>query len=386
MIVLACWLSAVCAADQGPLVFERERIGTGTFESASAFDVNKDGHLDVVSGDQWFEGPDFTKAHKTADVDEYDTYYDHFSTYPMDVDGDSCIDFLTGGWFGKRPRWAQNPCGSDHEWVETDLPETGNIERSNFWDLDGDGYVEMIATTKPVHIFRLKRDADGKGLGEFDHHIIDKEEGIGGHGQGFGDINGDGRSDMLFATGWLEAPKDPKDTYNSDAWKWHQAWEFGQASVPILVHDVNGDGLNDIIVGQGHNYGLDWYAQARDADGNITWEKHVVETKISQFHVMDLADIDNDGELELVTGKRYRGHNGNDPGSEDPLGLYYYEINGGDFLKTTIDYGPAGTASGTGLYMWIEDLDGNGWKDILAPGKEGLYLFRNKGPLTTVVP
>jgi hypothetical protein len=30
--------------------------------------------------------------------------------------------------------------------------------------------------------------------------------------------------------------------------------------------------------------------------------------------------------------------------------------------------------------MWVEDVDGNGWLDVVAPGKEGLYVFFNRGP------
>ena len=96
---------------------------------------------------------------------------------------------------------------------------------------------------------------------------------------------------------------------------------------------------------------------------------------------MQLVDIDNDGELELITGKRYRAHMGHDPGADDPLGVYIFKIDGGKFVRHTVDYGPPDEASGVGIYFWVQDLDGNGWKDIVAPGKEGLYLFRNRGPL-----
>jgi hypothetical protein len=95
---------------------------------------------------------------------------------------------------------------------------------------------------------------------------------------------------------------------------------------------------------------------------------------------MQLVDIDNDGQLELITGKRYRAHQENDPGSLDPIGIYYFKINSGNFVRYTIDYGPAGQTSGAGIYFWVQDIDGNGWKDIVAPGKEGLFLFKNLGP------
>lgn len=96
---------------------------------------------------------------------------------------------------------------------------------------------------------------------------------------------------------------------------------------------------------------------------------------------MALADIDNDGKPELITGKRWRAHPAGDPGLNDPVGVYYYNIDGGAFERITLDYGSPERAGGVGIYLWVEDLDGNGWKDILAPGKEGLYLFKNKGEL-----
>ena len=109
------------------------------------------------------------------------------------------------------------------------------------------------------------------------------------------------------------------------------------------------------------------------------WIKHVIDMDHSQYHDMFMADLDRDGKLELITGKRYRAHNGNDPGSTDPLFLCYFKINGGKFDRYTLEYGPAGQSSGAGIYFWVADVDGNGWLDIVAPGKEGLYLFRNRG-------
>ena len=51
----------------------------------------------------------------------------------------------------------------------------------------------------------------------------------------------------------------------------------------------------------------------------------------------------------------------------------------GGFARQTLDFGPAAEASGLGIYFWVQDLTGNGYPDIVAPGKEGLYLFENMG-------
>ena len=367
------------------LKFEKKRIGTVAFEAVAVFDVNNDGILDIVSGEYWFEGPDFKKQHKMCELAPIDgDYYDDFSDYPMDVNGDDYMDIITGGWWGETLRWRENPKGKDEPWKIHDIEKTGSIERACFWDIDGDGEVEVVPNCpgKPFVAFKLIKDANGKGTGHFRRIVL--SETPQGHGLGFGDVNGDGRPDLLSSGGWLEAPADPLN----QSWTWHPfinaetgaPFDCGGASVPMLVHDITGNGRSDLIVGQGHDYGLSWYEHCLDKDGAITWKRHDIDPHRSQYHDMQLVDIDNDGELELVTGKRYRAHQEHDPGSLDPLGLYYFKINKGAFERYTIEYGPAGEASGAGIYFWIQDIDGNGWKDIVAPGKDGLFLFKNLGP------
>jgi hypothetical protein len=361
---------------QGDLVFERTRIGTTTFEACSVFDVDKDGHLDIVSGEYWFAGPTFETAHKICDVMPSGDYFDDFADYPMDVNGDGYLDIISGGWFGENLTWRENPKGQPIEWTVREIARIGNVERPCFWDIDGDGHMDIAPNTpgRPQRIFRLTRDEAGNPQGTFEQHTI--SEVPTGHGLGFGDIDGDGRGDLITFNGWFRAPEDP----------WRETWEwnpgpvlFLSSSVAILVHDVNGDGLADIIAGNGHDYGLAWWEQRIADDGSREWIRHFIDEDRSQFHEMTLADLDGDGELELITGKRWRAHSGNDPGANDPVGLYYYRIRGGAFERHVIDYGPAETAGGTGIYLWIEDVDGDGRLDIVAPGKEGLYLYRNMG-------
>ncbi len=363
-----------CNAD---VEFERVTISTTTFEAAAAFDVNNDGHPDIVSGENWYPGPDFAAQIKICDIMPEGDYFDDFADFPMDVNGDGYLDIVSGAWFGQKLTWRENPQGQPVQWTVRDIAVTGNVERPAFWDIDGDGYLDIAPNTpgRPQRIYRLDRDAGGKPLGTFLEFTISARNT--GHGLGFGDVNGDGRGDLIIWNGWFEAPAQPF----SQEWTWHDGPElFDSASVPILVYDVNADGLNDIIVGAGHNWGLAWWEQARDARGaTITWTRHDIETDRSQFHEMALADLNNDGTPELVTGKRWRAHPAGDPGVDDPVGLYYYDINGGDFVRHTLDFGPGETAAGTGIYLWVADMDGNGWQDIVAPGKGGLYLFKNHG-------
>ncbi len=357
-----------------PIKWRKKLITLDRFESAGVFDVNGDGKPNIVSGAYWYETADISTQHPVGEVKAFGEYYDDFSTIPMDVDGDGRLDFITGGWWGDTLRWRQNPGDPEKEWTEHIIAQTGNIETTRAWDVDGDGQLEIVPNTPggPLVVYKLRMQ-DGHGTAEFDTHMIYTSNQ--GHGLGFGDVNGNGRGDFILVNGWLEAPRDP---YHEE-WVLHQEFDLGTGSIPILVVDVNGDGLNDLIVGQAHPYGLDWWEQKVSPAGKRTWIKHPIDPFNSQYHDLHWVDLDGDGQPELVTGKRYRAHCGHDPGGHDDVGIYYFKWNGESFSKQVIDYGPPGVGKGCGIHFAIADLNGNGRLDIVAPGKDGLYLYENLG-------
>ena len=357
-----------------PLKFAKVLIADERYESAGAFDVNNNGHPDIVSGAWWYEGPEFTARHPIGEVQAEGEYYDDFSTIAMDINGNGRLDFVTGGWWGDTIRWRENPGHPEAEWPEHVIAHTGNVETTRAWDVDGNGRLEIVPNCPgaPLICFVLDTDAAGVGLGTFTAHTIYPEKQ--GHGLGFGDITGNGRGDFVMAHGWLEAPE---DTWGGQ-WTYHAGPDLVSTSVPVLVVDVNGSGLNDLIVGGGHAYGLDWYEQVREGS-EIGWVRHPIDPDNSQYHDLMWVDLDGDGAMELVTGKRYRAHCGHDPGTADPIGTYYYKWNGESFTKQIIDYGPTRVGKGCGLHFAVADLNGNGRLDIVAPGKDGLYVFYNLG-------
>lgn len=360
--------------NRSPIRFTKKKIASESYESVGVFDVNNDKVLDIVSGGFWYQGPEYLTRQAIGAAKRYGEYYDDFSTIPLDVNGDGRTDFITGGWFGKQLVWKENP-GDENEWPAHIIAEVGNIETTRSWDIDGDGIVEVLPNTPndSLKIFHLILDNQGKGTGKFESLAI---TGKHGHGLGFGDINGDGRGDLIIPSGWLEAPEKPF----IELWKFHSEFELGTASVPILVVDVNQDGLNDLIVGQGHDYGLYWYEQhPKEKTKDKKWLIHAIDPFNSQYHTMEWADLDGDGTDELITGKRYRAHNGKDPGGFDELGLYYFRWNGENFSKQVIDYGGYGKGKGTGVYFSVADVDDDGRKDIIVAGKDGLTIYYN-GP------
>jgi hypothetical protein len=361
-----------------PIRFSEKKIASESYESVGVFDVNNDEVPDIVSGGFWYEGPDYWARHPIGEAKRYGEYYDDFSTIPLDVNGDKNTDFITGGWFGKQLVWKDNPADKTdkaEDWKEYLIAEVGNIESTRAWDIDGDGVVEIVPNTPndSLVIHRLILDAQGRGAGKFEAHGIFGEHG---HGLGFGDINGDGRGDLIVPSGWLEAPEKPFES----AWKFHPEFDLGTASVPILVVDVNQDGRTDLIVGQGHGYGLHWYEQhPEEKNKERPWTKHPIDPYNSQYHTMEWEDLDGDGSQELITGKRYRAHNGKDPGGNDEIGLYYFRWNGKTFSKQVIDYGSYGEGKGIGVFFSVSDLNDDGRKDIIVAGKDGLTVYYNEG-------
>ncbi|MFH1568197.1 MAG: VCBS repeat-containing protein [Gemmatimonadota bacterium] len=357
-----------------PPKFRRKFISYEPYESAAFIDVNGDGVLDIVSGAWWYEGPDYVAKHQIDELKQYGEYYDDFSTIAMDINGNGRPDYVTGGWWGGTLRWRENPGDPNARWPEHVIAQVGNVETTRAWDVDGCGLAEVVPNTpgQPLRYFKLVVDGKGKGQGRFEEVVVSSRPQ--GHGLGAGDIAGHGRIDFVVPDGWYEAPADPR----KGEWVFHPDFQLMKsASVPILVVDVNGDGVNEIIVGGGHQYGLDWWEQ-RLVGGKRTWIQHPIDPFNSQYHDMKWIDVDGDGDCELVTGCRWRAHCGRDPGSADPYGIYYFKWNGEGFSKQIVIHGEAGQTKGLGIFFDVADLTGNGRPDLLAPGKDGLSIFYNE--------
>jgi hypothetical protein len=364
--------------------------GQSEFEAAGVFDVDNDGKLDIVAGDTWYRAPDWQPFH-IRDIARVGTYFNDFSTLPLDVNGDGNTDFVSCSYFGKNVGWVENPgkAGSPWTYHEIDLP--GPSEAAWLVDLTGDGVPDVLPNTVNVVVwYEVVKKNDGHGV-ELKKH--DFGAAAAGHGVGSGDVNGDGRTDLLTPKGWFEAPADP----SHDTWAWHPDWQIGATGIQILARDINGDGLADLVYGMGHDYGLFWLHQTKNGAGERTWTKEAIDKSVASVHALAWADVDGDGKAhELVTGKRVYAHE-IEPGATDGSLVAWYNFDPGsqswakhvifqgEPAKSAPAKGPdrralkdfaAGTA-GTGLQLSPVDIDRDGDLDLVCPGKSGLYLFEN---------
>ncbi len=337
------------------------------FEAAAVADFNRDGRLDVFCGAFWYEAPGWT-PHPVRDVEERDGYYLDFGAVPLDFDGDGWVDIASCSWHGRDVFWLRNPGAAGGRWTRFEIGSPGPIETLLQADLDGDGRPDLIPNVvgRPVW-YSFCPDADAAGGVRWTEHPLPGQAGV--HGLGVGDVDGDGRTDLITPRGWLQN--------SSTGWVWRAEYDMKErASVPILAGDWDGDGDTDLVWGAAHEYGVRWLEQTRGEDGRRTWVRHDVDTSWSQAHTMVAADLDQDGRPEVITRKRYWAHNGRDPGAFEPrvVVAYSYDRSSRRWQRRVLSFGGG---AGFGISTMIGDVDADGDLDVLCPGKSGLYWLEN---------
>jgi len=359
-------------------------------EGAAVGDFNQDGKLDVVAGPFWFEGPDFTKRHEYRPAKSYDPhgYSDNFLTFTGDFNGDGRVDIFCVPFPGKEGYWYENPGDKAGSWPQhLYYPMVGN-ESPAMEDMDGDGRPDLIFNNEGYLGYATYDPA--KPDTEWTFHAVspqDKRFQRFTHGIGAGDINGDGRKDLIEATGWWEQPA---SAASAKEWAFHPQ-QFAEAASQMLVTDVNGDGLADVICSWNcHRYGLLWWQQQRGANQEISWQRHEIlspspdvqtdKFRFSEPHALALADMNGDGLMDFVTGKRFWAHGPTgDVEPNAPAVLCWFELQRGNgearFVPHLID-----DNSGVGTQVNVTDLNGDHRPDVIVANKKGIFIHLSETP------
>lgn len=366
--------------------------------SAAAADINHDGILDVVAGPYYYLGPDFTKAHEIylAETRNPSTQYaTNMIDFAYDFTGDGWPDVVETA-AGKPITLYVNPRGEARRWDSFEVVPKVLNEVTLLKDVDGDGKPEIVYGADGF--LRYAKPDPANPTGPWVVHTITEKGPWGAtasHSLGAGDVNGDGRLDILQAYGWWEQPPSGRSqetwTYHPEAFgRWGRVLPGG---AEICVYDVNGDGLNDVVTSlEAHGFGLAWFEQKRDKNGRISFVQHTImdnfSTKnaggvtFSELHGSTAADLDGDGIPDYIVGKRYWSHEDSytDP---DPYGapvLYWYKTvrnpnapGGAEFVPESIH-----NRSGVGSNVAVADLNGDGAPDILTSTDRGTFIFWNK--------
>ena len=352
----------------------------GMINSAVAADWNADGKIDVIASLDGkvvlFTGPDW-KAHTLHDfrpgLSRNKPRSACIHSCLMDVDGDGDQDFIgsnnTVFWL----ECPDNPLAGpwkyrtvDDEILGTHCLITGDVNRDGKPDLIANSGRAAKQTSIPNSLTWLEVPQNPRTAKSWIRHVFAKGDAPGGsHYTGFGDVNGDGLPDISCAAkggdrfpggqwfAWWEQSKDGKLP-----WKKHLLADKQPGATNILPADLDGDKHIDYFATRGHGQGVLWF---KGPDFKLI----EIDPKILVPHSLDLADLDNDGDIDAVTC------------SKDPVDVAaWYENNGkGQFTKRII-----GRKQGSYDTRAI-DMDDDGDLDVLIAGHTSNNVVWYENPL-----
>jgi hypothetical protein len=436
--------------------------------SCSIADYNHDGVADLSAGRRWYEGPSFKKEHifrgghdalprAGASAELADGEPDDISDFPWDMDGDGWTDIINIASPDTEERvslfpkpqthatayWYKNPADAaalaadptevtGQSWKPTLMHGDVRAEQHGFVDVDGDGWPEIFGACRDCNPSQTKgyyRGDRSNPTAMWRFFPVTPKDfypfpfgGVGKlHGLGFGDVNGDGRPDLLERGGpWLQQANgtfpggagtiascsgDPASCGWIKTPFWNGNTGGNQGGAHMYAYDIDGDGDSDVFSADwAHGEGLAWYEQGAD---HLTFTKHYfMKSKadlptygvyFTEPHAAQAVDMDGDGVPDIITGKN-RFTYPLDQGDPDPHGepyLYVFktvreampgESGKAHFEPHRVDgdeswvEGATGLLGGVGVgqQIAIGMINDDGIPDICVSSRLGLYVFLGK--------
>lgn len=362
-------------------------------EGIAAGDLNRDGHIDLIYGPLWFVGPDFQEHHEIyqAKPQPKDRYADHFFAWVYDFNDDGWNDVLTAGFPGTPAYVYENPKAEGHgkAWPKHQVLDSVSNESPQFVNIVGDERPELVCTHEGFFGYATFDPARPLEAWKF-QPISEKIAPVPfGHGLGIGDVNGDGRQDIIMKDGWFEQPA---TLGGAIRWNLQRAKFTTTGGAEMYAYDVDGDGDNDVITSlAAHDYGIAWHEQVRDGDKIKFIQRTIIGDEaannrygvlFTEPHSVNLADIDGDGLKDIITGKTYWSHHMKSPLWDAGAVVYWFKLVRG---QDGVDWVPhkADGEAGIGRQVIVPDINRDGLLDLASGGMKGAHVLLHKKAIVT---
>ena len=198
-------------------------------------------------------------------------------------------------------------------------------------DYDGDGVLEYVAV-----------DKDNSKVMLFQRHMLDRDFTV--LFNRFPHLRGE--IDVM---------------YNPD-WEMELISEEITAPHTVLLRDLNNDGSIDILVASREDNALTWFSRSEPGDSTFSWQMHVIGDSTFHPRTVDIADINGDGNLDIVAA-------GDSIGYWLNTGLPFNRWVRGMIIPSRYQ----------AKRVVCADVDEDGDIDLIASGENGLSWFQNNG-------
>ncbi|WP_216665442.1 Ig-like domain-containing protein [Pseudoruegeria sp. HB172150] len=341
-------------------------VGVGNHESTVG-DLDGDGDLDILG--KGFHDREINIWYNTLNdpvlyawdrhVIEVDRPYRAIFEEAADIDGDGFTDIVTGGW------WYKNPGEIDGTWERNSIGSPMNNMAAVF-DFDGDGDLDIIGTqgrgSSANSDFAW---AENDGSGNFTIHTnIESGEGSFLQGATVTRFSDDGPLSVVLswqnAVGGMQVLTMPEDPVN-DTWVWSQLSEFS-AGEGLDAADIDGDGDNDLLTG------FDWLRNDGDTFTRIVLHEPPATAQPDRVY---LVDMDGDGDLDSLVGF----------GHESSITTLAWYEQGADPEGIWTEHVISNSLEGNPQSVDVFDMDADGDLDVVA----GEHLPNDNGRLDLLV-
>lgn len=416
------WLSGLPASQAADPVFVHKIIDRNNPPNPhckTVGDIDGDGFPDALAASSsdfqdgifWYRYPEWSK-HNIA----RGSYSTDMQVGDVDGDGDLDVVIPKGAHYGASVWWYENPRPEGDPattaWTEHEIGEAPAHD-VEVGDLDNDGKLDVVVRSGEMTLY-LQREA-----GAWEQVPVSTRPR---EGTALGDVDRDGDLDIVINGYWLENPL-PRGAPEAGGWREHPFAGGWPDATGVTLADINTDGLVDIVLAPSESAPgkLSWYEAPPDPAGGV-WVEHVIDPTVEYLHTFKAGDIDRDGDLDLATAEMHQGtpprevsvyyndgaglhwhqqvvattgshnlrladidHDGdldifganhnNAAETGAPVEYWSNELNPGisidNWARHVIDEDRPWPA----VFLTAEDLDRDGWKDIVA----GAWWYRNPG-------